>query len=475
MNTITIDVKSNYQHTLFIIMNPFRPLLLCQLCAVVSSVSLRGDTGRQVGIFDNNRIIGGDEAREGRYSYSVSLQDEGGHFCGGSLIAPDVVLSAAHCAGGVYTAVIGRHDLESDDGDEVEVEIEMVHPDYDDDTTDNDFMLVFLKRNTTADVELVQVSPDVIIEGTNVTVMGWGDTAIDDDEDVMPNELMEAEVAVVSNENCDASESDEKGWEYDYNGQITGNMLCAEHVYEKDACQGDSGGPLVIRSNLGDIQVGVVSWGFGCAHNDFPGVYSRVSAKYDWIKQQVCAGSSVPPASFECDADSTPELVVEDVLMKPQALTTGGDWTTVFEEDFTGGFGLFELHSNNAMHYPTTHNRAGVVRIEGGNRGSSVLTSNLMSLENSLFSKIKVTFSFYVIAMEYSDDLCLDYVLDNGAITGERCWSSLQAFENSRWYDDVSLEFGASSAQSLWIRFRVEGDDNEDDVLLDSVTIEGRI
>ena len=76
--------------------------------------------------------------------------------------------------------------------------------------------------------------------------------------------------------------------------------------------------------------------------------------------------------------------------------------------------------------------------------------------------------------MEHSDDFCLDYFLDNGAITGERCWSSLHAFNNHMWYDNMSLEFDVSNRQSMWIRFRIEGDDNEDDVLIDSVTIEGQ-
>jgi len=254
-----------------------KSFLFSQLFAAVSSASLRGidvdiDGRRRLGISDNNRIIGGSEATEGRYSYSVSLQDDYGHFCGGSLIAPDVVLSAAHCAGREYKAVIGRHDLRTKNGEEVEVELELMHPDYDDDTTDNDFMLVFLKSQVDAD--LVEVSPDVVPVGTNVTVMGWGDTDIDEDVDAPANELMEVEVSVISNEECDASESDEEGWEYDYNGQITDNMICAEHATAKDACQGDSGGPLVIRSDStrADVQVGVVSWGVGCAHDDFPGV-----------------------------------------------------------------------------------------------------------------------------------------------------------------------------------------------------------
>ena len=91
------------------------------------------------------RIIGGREAIKARYSYSVSLEDDWGSFCGGSLIAPDVVLSAAHCGGGGdYIAIIGRHDLDTNEGDEVKISEEIVHEDYDPITTDNDFMVLIL-------------------------------------------------------------------------------------------------------------------------------------------------------------------------------------------------------------------------------------------------------------------------------------------------------------------------------------------
>ena len=77
--------------------------------------------------------------------------------------------------------------------------------------------------------------------------------------------------------------------------------------------------------------------------------------------------------------------------------------------------------------------------------------------------------------LRHLDDLCLNYKIDNEAITSEKCWSSLHAFENSRWYDDKRLEFAASNAQSLRIRFGVDGDDKEDDVLIDSVTFQGMV
>ncbi len=144
------------------------------------------------------RVIGGRESAGGRYSYAVSLADNLGSFCGASLIAPDIVLSAAHCSGGSYHAIIGRHDLDTNDGDEVEVKKEIVHPDYDASNTDNDFMLLILvsvagshrdlvtihsnlfscffqERPTTAKVAMVQLNDDPLVPevGSEVIVMGW--------------------------------------------------------------------------------------------------------------------------------------------------------------------------------------------------------------------------------------------------------------------------------------------------------------
>ena len=112
------------------------------------------------------------------------------------------------------------------------------------------------------------MSPDVVPVGTAVTVMGWGDTHPADDIRTLAEELMETEVFVVSNEECEQSNgtvggteiagSTIGGYEEDYHNQISENMMCAKDSGE-DSCQGDSGGPLVIRSDSGDIQVGVVS------------------------------------------------------------------------------------------------------------------------------------------------------------------------------------------------------------------------
>ena len=250
--------------------------------------------------FASNRIINGVETNQNEYPFAVSLQDSMGHFCGGSLITKNVVLSAAHCQGGDYEIALGRHDV-SKGGQVVKVDREVPHKKYSDATTDNDFMLVFLKDPAElkeGQIGLVKLNNDASLpaEGDDVTVMGWGVTNTNTGS--LSDVLMEVDVSVITNEKCDASSDGSDSYE----GQITENMLCAMDKGE-DSCQGDSGGPLV----LGDIQVGVVSWGIGCADPKFPGVYARVSKAYEWIACEVCKENRefAEEAEFDCDNAST--------------------------------------------------------------------------------------------------------------------------------------------------------------------------
>jgi trypsin len=160
---------------------------------------------------------------------------------------------------------------------------EVPHPNYNGENTDNDFMLVFLQRTATLndDVSLVKLNDNTSVPGigVGVTVMGWGVTETSQLSDV----LMKVEVNVISNSECAGSSDGSDS----YSGQITKNMLCAK-ASTKDSCQGDSGGPLISGNGK---QVGVVSWGIGCASPDFPGVYAKVSEAYDWIESTICSDS----------------------------------------------------------------------------------------------------------------------------------------------------------------------------------------
>ena len=225
----------------------------------------------------NTRIIGGSQTDGKRHPYAVSIQDSIGHFCGGSLIAADMILTAAHCQGGSYDIVIGRHSLNSNSGESIPMRKEIPHPKYNDRTTDADWMLVLLERPTQQNLPFVKLNNDKNSPrvGEEVTVMGWGDTTSDDLTQELAEVLMSVDVNTISNSDCDASKGSINGWSDSYNGQITNNMLCAADRGQ-DSCQGDSGGPLVIQGNSADgsddVQVGVVSWGVGCASPDFPGV-----------------------------------------------------------------------------------------------------------------------------------------------------------------------------------------------------------
>ena len=120
---------------------------------------------------------------------------------------------------------------------------------------------------------------------------------------------------------------------------------------------------------------------------------------------------------------------------------------TIVEEDFTNGFGVFVQHAGNfSIYYTSAMNRVGVVCITNREGRSSTIKSNKISLNNSPFTRFRIALSFHAIEMEHSDYLRLDYKIENGATTGKKCWSSIRAFENNRWYDDKSLELAAANA-----------------------------
>jgi trypsin len=220
----------------------------------------------------DSRIIGGTPAGVNEFKFMASLNVG----CGGSLIAPGIILSAAHCAGNIRTARIGSNKANSG-GIVKSVTTECVHPNYQSFTTKNDYML--LKLNSPVDIikyPPIQLNNNKAVPKANqiLTVIGFGTTS---EGGFVSNTLLKVNVPANSHQQCNQQ----------YAGSIVENvMFCAGELSGgKDSCQGDSGGPIFeIRSGKA-VQVGIVSFGEGCARPNRSGVYSRVSGAYDWIQK----------------------------------------------------------------------------------------------------------------------------------------------------------------------------------------------
>ncbi|KAG9405063.1 hypothetical protein AC1031_004165 [Aphanomyces cochlioides] len=235
-------------------------------------------------------IVGGKEAAVGKHLYVASLRTSAGAqtTCGGSLIAPNVILTAAHCSietnYAIKYAVIGSHyNGGTQYGETIAVKQQIVHPKYNRNTNTNDFAIYILASN--AKTAPVTVSFDTVAASTPVVVRGWGVTQEDGSE---PSVLLELGINTLTNTRCAQLLSP-------YN--VDSTMLCAGGQSGKDSCQGDSGGPLTVESSGSEKLVGVVSWGLGCAQANKPGVYSRISTAKDFIQPYLTSRA----AAFEVD------------------------------------------------------------------------------------------------------------------------------------------------------------------------------
>jgi len=114
--------------------------------------------------------------------------------------------------------------------------------------------------------------------GTMATVAGWGMTSEEEYEHESQDILRSVEIPIITNDECQIG----------YPGAISDKMICAGYASGgKDSCQGDSGGPLFTESKHGQIQLGIVSWGEGCARPDFYGVYTKLSAYVAWMAEEM--------------------------------------------------------------------------------------------------------------------------------------------------------------------------------------------
>ncbi|MDT8286447.1 MAG: serine protease [Elusimicrobiales bacterium] len=225
-------------------------------------------------VLTDGKIVGGMEAQKGEFPFIVSLRSSwGSHFCGGSLIKKGWVLTAAHCVEGGYLKgiSIGLHNQYDTEGvEKFTAEKVITHPGWNSNTMENDFALVKLSGDSS--FEPIKLNSREIGGSVNFVTAGWGTTS---ESGSLAKNLMKVTVPFIDQATCEAA----------YPGNVTGTMICAGYKEGgKDSCQGDSGGPLMMGYGSSRVLVGVVSWGYGCARPNQPGVYAKVNSAFDWIE-----------------------------------------------------------------------------------------------------------------------------------------------------------------------------------------------
>ncbi|CAD7012589.1 unnamed protein product [Ceratitis capitata] len=214
----------------------------------------------------DGRIVGGVATTIEEHPYQVSLSTKlGGHFCGGSLVRGDIVVTAAHCLQSFKaTSIRVRAGTTNNkkDGELVKVLAARYHPKYNASSIENDVGILKLATSIpqSSSVRYIELAETIPATGTPAVVTGWGTKCFAYCL-IPPTTLQAVELQIVQSEDCASSD-------YKYGAQIKESMVCA-YALKKDSCQGDSGGPLVAEGKL----VGIVSWGYACAKKGYPGVY----------------------------------------------------------------------------------------------------------------------------------------------------------------------------------------------------------
>merc|ERR1711988_105181 len=287
-----------------------------------------------------DRIVGGTSAGSA-IPWQVSLRNSASgstHFCGGTILDANTVLSAAHCFHNGHQGVVvvaGSHKRNDNTGVQTSTISKAIYNQdakYNKANMDNDIVILKLK---TALKFNANVQPACLPATTFApenkksmsVVSGWGTLKAGGN---LPDILQYVNVPMMTNADCKKT-----GYEA---SSIKPSMVCAGYKEgKKDSCQGDSGGPLVVPKSKSDdtaIIYGVVSWGAGCASPDLPGVYARVTKFIDWIKKNMNSSTGTP---------STPS---PSTSAPPSSSSSTTKKSTTTSSDDYGNYGTYGNYGN---------------------------------------------------------------------------------------------------------------------------------
>lgn len=228
------------------------------------------------GILEGGKIINGFDLDITDAPYQVSIANSNVfHFCGGSLISPDTVLTAAHCVYNIqyYNVYIqlGSSNLASGVG--MPISNVAYHHEYNPSTNHNDIALIRMRGSVDLSdkIQPIELASNDPAPGTTALLSGWGIQAESNTQP--PRKLQGVYLSITSLKECRQA----------YGDHVIQNTNVCTYFEGKGACKGDSGGALVADGKI----VGVASWGNGCAREGYPDVYAGVAGNLDWIQKTI--------------------------------------------------------------------------------------------------------------------------------------------------------------------------------------------